>query len=477
MKINAEEKQYLSRILKTELARRKFWYYCHIREPEFYTDNRWHLKSLCETLENLYYQNPMPDGKIYRNLIINMPPQHGKTRTLVNFTDWVLGKNNQERIIAVAYGDEQALDYSKFARDAITQQRIDEKGYVFSDIFPETKLKYGSQSKTKWALDGQHFNYLGVGINGSVTGKGATILIFDDLVKNMETALNEEALQKIWMQYSGTFLSRVSAKGGAPLQVMCMTRWAKQDPCGKLLEEEPKEWYVLKFEAVVNNKMLCDDLLSHEAYLKRKRLTPNEIFLANYHQEPIDIQGRLYANFKTYKDLPRDKEGNFVFDRIASYTDTADQGSDYLASGIFLEYRKAAYILDIYYTKDPMEITEPETARRLSHFRVNLAEIESNSGGRGFARNVKRELVEKFNNNNTVIKWFHQSKNKNSRIYSNSAAVQENIYFPVDWDNRWPEFHHALTIYLKEGKNKHDDAPDLITGIIEMMNKGKLEFA
>jgi len=48
-----------------------------------------------------------------------------------------------------------------------------------------------------------------------------------------------------------------------------------------------------------------------------------------------------------------------------------------------------------------------------------------------------------------------------------SSFVQEHIYFPVNWKDRWPEFYKAMTTYLKEGKNKHDDAPDCVSGIAE----------
>ena len=47
----------------------------------------------------------------------------------------------------------------------------------------------------------------------------------------------------------------------------------------------------------------------------------------------------------------------------------------------------------------------------------------------------------------------------------------EHIYFPVNWADRWPEFYKAITTYQKEGKNKHDDAPDVLTGIAEKCNK------
>ena len=112
-----------------------------------------------------------------------------------------------------------------------------------------------------------------------------------------------------------------------------------------------------------------------------------------------------------------------------------------------------------------MEITEGETARRVYENNVNLAKIESNNGGRSFARRVREILAEKYGSNFTTVKWFHQSNNKEARILSNSTWVMEHIYFPCDWHIRFPEYYKAMTTYQREGKNKHDDAPDATTGI------------
>ena len=125
----------------------------------------------------------------------------------------------------------------------------------------------------------------------------------------------------------------------------------------------------------------------------------------------------------------------------------------------------------MYYTKDGMEITEKEAAKRLYEYKVNIADIESNNGGKGWARNVEANIRQKYNSNKCVIKWFHQSSNKIARIISNSAWVMEHIYFPVNWANRWPEYYEAMVKYQKEGKNAHDDAPDATTGIAEKIQK------
>ena len=173
--------------------------------------------------------------------------------------------------------------------------------------------------------------------------------------------------------------------------------------------------------------------------------------------------GKLYSKLKTYQ-----ANGKPAFKRIASYTDTADQGADFLASFIYGEtFDNEAYILDVIYTKDGMEVTEPLLAKKLYENEVNLAHIESNNGGRGYARSVERILKDKFHSNKTKINWFHQNKNKQARILSHATWVMDHIYFPEGWRNKWPELYTALSTYQREGKNAHDDAPDALTGIAE----------
>lgn len=113
-----------------------------------------------------------------------------------------------------------------------------------------------------------------------------------------------------------------------------------------------------------------------------------------------------------------------------------------------------------------MEVTEPLTAEMLTKNNVGSALIESNNGGRGFARNVEKEC-QKLGNYHTNIDWFHQSQNKKARILSNSTGVMRNVLFPVGWQDRFPEFAKAILKYQKEGKNTHDDGPDCLTGCYE----------
>ena len=68
---------------------------------------------------------------------------------------------------------------------------------------------------------------------------------------------------------------------------------------------------------------------------------------------------------------------------------------------------------------------------------------------------------------------FSQTANKHVRIFTHSADVQNMIYFPVGWETKWAKFASAIKSYRKEGRNAHDDAPDVLTGMIEKFRTNK----
>ena len=42
-----------------------------------------------------------------------------------------------------------------------------------------------------------------------------------------------------------------------------------------------------------------------------------------------------------------------------------------------------------------------------------------------------------------------------------------NVYFPINWKDRFPEFATHILHYVRDGKNEHDDAEDCLTGVYE----------
>jgi predicted phage terminase large subunit-like protein len=445
----------LGRLATIEWCKRSFWKFCKTLAPDFYAENRKYLKKYCDTLQALY-EGALLDkwNKPYRNLVVEMPPRHGKSRTLTLFSAWLLGKNNKNKVVTASFDDDLAQSFSRNTRDIITEKKASKNEIVFSDIF-DAQIKQGNASYKEWALDGQFFSYKGAGIGGAITGKGGNVLIMDDLVKGAATAYNENELEKIWLWYSGTFIQRAERA----IKILSMTPWCSKDPGARIMAKQPEKWFILSMPACVDGEMLCPEILSYEDYMDIKSIGDQKIISANYDLERIDVAGSLYKELKTYDTLPDCPEG------FVAYTDTADEGKDYLCSILAQQKAGLLYVTDVIYTQDPQEITEPLLVNALSRNKTRQCTIESNNGGRAFARNVERLLRDK--QGSCSVDWFHQSENKVSRILTNAPIVKDKLLMPVGWEHKWPEFYKAMIGFQREGKNKHDDAPDCATGICE----------
>lgn len=452
------DKATLKYYARMELARREFWEYCKFTSPDFYTEERHFLKDLAERLQWFI------EEATEQIMVVNLPPRHGKSRTATKFVQWLFGKYGiTKKVMTGSYNETLSGTFAKQVRDTIAAKKT--LGVtVYSDIFPNTAIKYGEAAASKWALEGsQEANYLATSPTGTATGFGCNVMIIDDVIKNAAEAYNENNLKNLQSWFTDTMLSRT--ENGFKL-IIIMTRWGSEDLAGFILDNYDNVIHI-NYKAVQDDgSMLCPEILSKEDFVLKTKNMNKDIVAANYQQEPIDVKGRLYTNIKTYSEIPKDTAGNPLFKYILNYTDTADEGSDFLCSICYGMYEDSYYILDVYYTKDAMEITEPEVAKMLTKNNVGCAIIESNNGGRGFARNVERECRE-MGNKHTTIKWFHQSMNKIARILSNSTSVMNNVYFPVNWQDRFPEFASAINKYQREGKNAHDDAPDALTGVYE----------
>lgn len=266
-------------------------------------------------------------------------------------------------------------------------------------------------------------------------------------------------------------------------ELIVFTRWHEKDLIGRLMcsercrmleswsdidKAESGEWLYLNYEALKaspateldprhEGEALWPEQQSAELLALKRNLDPAR-FEAMYQGHPTSHEGLLYSDkFQEYDTLPRDivLRGN--------YTDTADLGEDYLASICYsVDSDGLIYVTDVVYTQEAMETSEGRVADMLKRNDTRRAVIESNNGGRGFARAIQR-LAPKVR-----VEWFHQSGNKEARILSNSATVLHLVRMPRGWHLLWPELYAHLTTYKRLFRaNRHDDAADAITGIVE----------
>ena len=418
-------------------------------------------------------------GRIKR-LIVSVPPQHGKSVGATTLLPaYMLGLDPDMRIAIASYSGTLA---SKFNRRV--QRIIESREY--EAMFPATTIKRGTKpagyirTSDEVEIIGHKGELISVGREGSLTGNRVDCFILDDLYKDAMEAQSPVIRENCWEWYTSVVRTRMH---NASRELIVFTRWHEEDLIGVLGRTEPfrelrtwsdidavgdNEWLVLNFEALKaspateidprgEGEALWPEQQSRELLMSKRRLDPVR-FEAMYQGHPSSKEGLLYGDgFRQYKLLPRDIVAR------SNYTDTADTGDDYLCSVDYVvDTDGVIYVTDVVYSRETMEHTEPLVAAMLKRESIRQAYVESNNGGRGFARSLQRLVPA------TRIEWFHQSANKEARILSNSATVLHTVRMPEDWCVRWPEFYAHLTTYKRLFRaNRHDDAADVLTGIVE----------
>ena len=415
-----------------------------------------------------------------RRLIITMPPQHGKSVGATTLLPaYLLGLDPDCRVAIASYSGMLA---SKFNRRV---QRILESR-EYAALFPGTTIKCGTKpagyirTADEVEIIGRRGSLLSVGREGSLTGNRVDCFILDDLYKDAMEANSPLVRENCWEWYTSVVRTRMH---NASRELIVFTRWHEEDLIGRLRQREPcveltawsqlattpaDTWLHLNLEALkasppseidprAAGEALWEEQQGTALLQAKRRLDPLQ-FEAMYQGRPASEAGLLYGrSFAEYEMLPRE------IVRRAAYVDTADTGDDYLCALTYaVDADGTVYITDAVYSREPMEVTEGEVAAMLARSDTRQAMIESNNGGRGFARAVQRLAPQ------VKVEWFHQSGNKEARILSNAATVQHVMRFPQGWQQRWPELCAHLSTYRRRFRvNRWHDAADALTGIVE----------
>ena len=131
------------KILSTVASKNLFKYCQIVDSAEFYDEiNAPYLKEICDGIQE--FENDDNEA-----LIITMPPRHGKTRTVNNAVNWLLGKNPKYKIMEGSYNTQLSRRSSKIVRDKILELP-DKNRIVFSQVFPKVTIKDGSGSIDNW---------------------------------------------------------------------------------------------------------------------------------------------------------------------------------------------------------------------------------------------------------------------------------------------------------------------------------------
>ena len=230
------------------------------------------------------------DGKTKR-LIINMPPRHTKSEFASYLLPaWFLGKYPGKKIIQCSNTAELAVGFGRKVRNLVDSEQY---GKVFNNV----SLRSDSKAAGRWSTNANG-EYFAIGVGGTVTGKGADLLIIDDPHSEQEAALasgDPSVFDKVYEWYTSGPRQRLQPGGSI---VLVMTRWSKRDLTGKILkaalEREGDEWEMIDFPAILpSGKPLWPEFWSLPELEALRTELPLPKWQAQYQQQPTSEEGAI----------------------------------------------------------------------------------------------------------------------------------------------------------------------------------------
>jgi len=285
------------------MARRKLLRFVTYIRKDY--EVNWHHAYICAALD-------MFARGLIKNLMIFVPPQHGKSElSSRQLPAYMLGLNPDNRIAVCSYSDTLS---GRFSRDC--QKIIDSAEY--KKLFPRTFLSSKTTKKTDVAYQrnsdifeivGHKGYYMSAGIRTGLTGNSVDIGIIDDPFKDRLEAESQTMRDNVWNWYTDVYKTRLH-NGSQTL--LLQTRWHEDDLAGRLLAKDDeraaqgfmRKWTVINLPAIKEDNSNPDDPRQIGEALWESKHSRETIL------EQKDINLRTY--YSLYQQRPRPLEGNII---------------------------------------------------------------------------------------------------------------------------------------------------------------------
>ena len=365
------------KILRLSLTRRSLSRFSREMMPAFEV-SRFH-QLIIDNLEFLL------NGHI-KKLAIITPPRHGKT-TLANVMTpaFALGRDPRETIISVSYGSELSETWGRRVRNILSDP-------AFSEIFPGCKLSPDSAAAYRFSTTAGG-EYSAVGRGGPVTGRGASLLILDDLIKDSSEANSDTTCRGIveWLQHVA--FTRLTPNGRV---IAISTRWSERDPMGWLLQQEG--WTVLHLPAIAEKendpvgRKIGEALWpSHYPVESLDAIRANvgsRVFQTLYQGNVSAAQGTIFKRdwFRHYATAPES------FKRIVQSWDTSFKTgatNDYSVCVTIGETENGFYLLSLYREKVEFPSLKKQVAQQANFWKPSEIYVENRASGQSLVQELK----------------------------------------------------------------------------------------
>ena len=410
-------------------------------------------------------------------LIIEAPPQHGKSEAITDVISWIAGRNPHLRTIYASFSERLGV------RANLKLQRLYSKK-VYQDIFPETRINSKNVATgVNYLRNREILEYCEKGgyfrnttVQGSITGESLDLGVIDDPIKGREAANSETTRNKTWEWFTDDFFTRFSEDAGF---LMILTRWHVDDPAARLIANNPRV-KVLKYKAIAEvdekhrkaGEALIPEHKSIEFLLERKRIMGSS-FDALYQQNPV-IKGGNFFNTDWIKYVKRDIINDIKFEKRFITVDTAlkaKEQNDYTVYSAFGVFEKRLYLLDMFRGKPlskAREITAKDFYNRNNAYPFKGMYIEQKASGVDLFQRMKEDGYMVYEVERNVDKVF-RAEQVAPYIETYGLYIVEDLPNITDFLGEYTAFPNAL----------HDDMIDtLIDGVqIAYIDKTGVDYS
>ena len=274
---------------------------------------------------------------------------------------------------------------------------------------------------------------VGMGVNGSLTGKHADVVITDDIV-NIKDRISRAERDHTKLIYQE--LQNVKNRGGRIINTG--TPWHKDDAFSLMPNIKKYDCYT--------TGLMTEAQIMH----LRNSMSPS-LFSANYELKHIADENALFTNAQFTKDLPMDGichiDAGYGGEDATAFTVIADKGGNLIVYG-----RK--------YTKHVDDCLD-DILRLKGKYLAGTTWCEKNAD--------KGYLAKELKHRGDVANTYHEKMNKHIKICTYLKENWNRVYFTEDTD---PEYISEVLDYNEHAP--HDDCPDSLASAIRQMGKKPL---
>jgi predicted phage terminase large subunit-like protein len=395
-----------------------------------------------------------------RRLMIFMPPRHGKSLIATQmFPAWYLGRHPDRFVISASYSQDLSDDFGRKVRNLVSDP-------LHRAVFPTCMLSDDSSSMRRFntTIGGA---YYAVGRGGPITGRGAHLLIIDDLLKDAEEAQSETIRRALHEWYSSVAYTRLQP--GAAI-VLIATRWHEDDLAGWLLREHDDEgWTVLSMPAIAERdeswRKEGEPLWPSHFPLQTLELNKSAIgsaaWASLYQQRPAAAEGAIFKRewWQHYTDQP-------TAGRIAQSWDTSfgkNTQGDYSVCTTWAATNNGYYLLNVWRARVDFPALKAQLVSQAGFWHPSAILVEDTASG--------QSLIQELRTTNLPILPIKADSDKVSRASAVTPLIESGRVFLPQSTGWLQDFIDELAAFPN---GAHDDSVDSLTQALNYLRRNSM---